>query len=143
MNTNQSQQAFLNGKVAFVTDDGTTISSHFGRAQYYEIITITNGTVTSRTCIPKDGHHTFGKSEDDHHNQNHRHRQMTESIRDCAILVARGMGRGAFEHLTSEGIDVILTDLKTIDEAVSALIAGTLQSNEKRLHEGGGAYHHH
>ena len=35
-------------KIAVVTDDGTTICQHFGRAQYYSIITIENGKVKGK-----------------------------------------------------------------------------------------------
>ena len=36
-----------NIKVAFVTDDGTTISQHFGRARYYEVLTVANNANNS------------------------------------------------------------------------------------------------
>ena len=35
-------------KIAVVTDDGTTICQHFGRAQYYSVITIENGKVKGK-----------------------------------------------------------------------------------------------
>ena len=49
-----------NATIAFVTDDGSTISSHFGRALYYEIITLQNGRVSDRKHVSKAGHHSFG-----------------------------------------------------------------------------------
>lgn len=127
-----------NGKVAFVTDDGSTISAHFGRAQYYEIVIIADGAVRERVRVPKAGHHSFG-----HHNlsEDHRHGKMVAPIQDCDILVARGMGQGAYDHLNALGITVYLTDVKTIDEALKALVEGTLQHNAKRLHAHGHAHH--
>ncbi len=125
-----------NQKIAFVTDDGNTISSHFGRALYYEVVTLTDGKVVSRERREKAGHHTFahGPHEHDH---DHTHGAMVAPILDCAVLVARGMGQGAHLHLQSAGIAPVLTDLHTIDEAVAAHVAGSLQSNPKRLHDHG------
>ena len=34
-------------KVAAITDDGKTISKHFGRAAYYLVATVENGAITS------------------------------------------------------------------------------------------------
>lgn len=134
---------FKNGKIAFVTDDGTTISSHFGRALYYEIVTVENGSVLKRERVPKAGHHSFAQSGGhDHGHTDHKHEQMTSSIKDCQLLVARGMGMGARQHLDRLGISVLLTDLKTIDDTINALVAGTAVHNEKRLHDHGHHHHH-
>jgi len=58
-------------KIASVTDDGITISQHFGRARYYEVITIENGIVISSERRSKTGHHTFAGNESQHnHEQN-------------------------------------------------------------------------
>ena len=35
-------------KIAAVTDDGKTISAHFGRARYYVVVTVEDGKVTER-----------------------------------------------------------------------------------------------
>ena len=34
--------------IAIATDDGITISQHFGRAMYYEVLSIENGKVVKR-----------------------------------------------------------------------------------------------
>jgi predicted Fe-Mo cluster-binding NifX family protein len=129
--------------IAFVTDDGSTISSHFGRALYYEMITLQDGKVTDRKRVSKAGHHSFGSEahgEQGHHDD-HKHATMTAPIAGVAVLVARGMGMGAQQHLVASGIQPILTDLHTIDEAVEHYIAGTLVDNPRRLHEHGPQHH--
>jgi predicted Fe-Mo cluster-binding NifX family protein len=124
-------------KIAFVTDDGETISAHFGRAAYYEVITVADGKVQHRERREKAGHHTFGAHE--HHGASHEHKHgaMIAPIADCRVLVARGMGMGAHQHLLALGITPVLTDLHTIDEAAMAYLAGTLSDNPKRLHDHG------
>lgn len=133
----------LNSTIAFVTDDGSTISSHFGRALYYEMITLQNGKVTDRKRVSKAGHHTFGPEapgEPGHHDD-HKHAAMTAPLAGVAVLIARGMGMGAQQHLVGSGIQPILTDLHTIDEAVEHYIAGTLIDNPRRLHDHGPHQH--
>ena len=134
--------------IAFVTDDGSTISAHFGRAQYYEIVTLADGAVSDRRRLPKAGHHTYGGGEDGHAGRGHdqqqteKHTAMTVPLAGVDVLIARGMGMGAQQHLTSSGIRTVLTDLHTIDEAVEHYLAGTLRDNPERLHRHGSHHGH-
>jgi len=133
-----------NIKVAFVTDDGTTISQHFGRARYYEVLTVANGAVTDRERREKAGHHTFagGDHQHEHHGAGHgldehsrgKHHTMTENVLDCQILVARGMGFGAYQHITDAKLKPIITHTTIIDDAVREIISGTIINHEERLH---------
>ena len=133
-----------NIKIAFVTDDGMTISQHFGRARYYEVLTVANGTVTNRERREKAGHHTFagGDHQQEHHGLGHgldtqsqeKHQTMTANVLDCELLVARGMGFGAYQHITGANIKPIITLTPKIDDAVREIIAGTIVNHEERLH---------
>jgi predicted Fe-Mo cluster-binding NifX family protein len=133
-----------NLKIAFVTDDGNTISQHFGRAQFYEVVTIENGSVVQRERREKAGHHTFHGQEEhgEHHGPGHgfdehsqgKHRMMTTTIMDCQMLVARGMGNGAYQHMVSANIKPIITSIPTIDNAVQEIIKGTIVNHEEKLH---------
>jgi predicted Fe-Mo cluster-binding NifX family protein len=133
-----------NVKVAFVTDDGNTISPHFGRAMYYEVLTINNGKITNRERREKAGHHTFYKHEEhrEHHGQGHgndehsqhKHHTMTANILDCGILVARGMGNGAFQHILNANIKPIITNTAKIDDAVQEIVNGTIVNHVEKLH---------
>lgn len=141
MNTDQHS-------IAFVTDDGATISAHFGRALYYEILLLDGGKVVGRRRVEKAGHHTWGgghHEEDGHghgHHQDHKHAAMTAPLAGVSVLVARGMGMGAQQHLLGSGIRPILTDVQTIDAAVEHYLAGTLADNPRRLHDHGHGHHH-
>jgi predicted Fe-Mo cluster-binding NifX family protein len=131
-------------KIAFATDDGNTISPHFGRAQYFEVVTVANGAVTNRERREKAGHHTFASVEghQHHHGDGHghdegarqRHTQIVSGITDCQIVVARGMGMGAYDHLTAAKITPILTANHTIDEAVREIVSGAIVNHAERLH---------
>jgi len=59
---------------------------------------------------------------------------MFENITDCDVLLGRGMGRGAQLGLQQIGLKPILTDIAEIDEAVQAVIDGTIVDNPDRVH---------
>ena len=124
-----------NTRLAVVTDDGMTVSSHFGRAPYYEILTTKDGIVTQRERREKHSPHATMEGQGSGH-QHHagNHSLMLAPIRDCQIVVARGMGLGAYEHLTSDGFAVFLTDLRTIDEVAQSAASETLDHNDARIH---------
>ena len=50
-------------KIAAITEDGTTISQHFGRAPLYCVITTEDGSIVDRETRPKAGHHTFAAGQ--------------------------------------------------------------------------------
>ena len=130
--------------LAAVTDDGITISQHFGRAKYYEVIFVENNKVVKRERREKMGHHNFANAEHHHHDHNgehgldesshNKHVSMAEAIKDCSILLARGMGYGAFQSLSQLDLKAILTDIKNIDDAVQSVIDGTIVNHTEKLH---------
>jgi len=131
-------------KIAVVTDDEKTISAHFGRAQYYVVVTIENGMVIRQETRPKANHSQFA-AEGHHHGEHgdshgsdpgsrRRHGMMMETIQDCEVLLARGMGQGAHNDLRENNIKPVLTDIQEIREAVDAYLAGKLIENLSRVH---------
>lgn len=131
-------------KVATITEDGNTISQHFGRAPYYLVATIEDGQIVNREIRNKLGHSHFvnlGHAEEQP-GQPHgldaashdKHLQMAETIADCEAVLCRGMGRGAYESMKIRGIRPVVTDIAIIDEAVMAYVAGTIEDQVERLH---------
>jgi predicted Fe-Mo cluster-binding NifX family protein len=132
-------------RIAAVTDDGVTISPHFGRARYYEVLTIENGAISKRERREKAGHQTFEKLAEHQHyhgdgpnqelERHHgKHDLMAATINDCDVVLARGMGYGAYEGMAQHNIKPILTDIGSIDEAVRAVMEGTIVDHSERLH---------
>jgi predicted Fe-Mo cluster-binding NifX family protein len=132
-------------KIAAVTDDGKTISQHFGRAKYYTVLTIENEQIIAREQREKMGHdhfageqhegekadprgHGFAPAEQD------RHFRMAEAIKDCKILLARGMGSGAYYNMEQVGITPVITTIVNIDEAALEAAAGTIVDHKEKLH---------
>jgi predicted Fe-Mo cluster-binding NifX family protein len=131
-------------KIAGITEDGITISQHFGRAPYYLVVTVENGKVTSQEKRDKAGHHTFGGHQEENlaPGEKHgydagaqtRHASMIDSITDCKVVLAGGMGWGAYDSLKNAGIETIVTDVKNIEEAVKLYLQGKLPNLMERLH---------
>ncbi|MFC1957792.1 NifB/NifX family molybdenum-iron cluster-binding protein [Chloroflexota bacterium] len=130
-------------KIAAITEDDITISQHFGRAPLYLVVTVEDGKIVSKETRNKTGHHTFAA----HHvelapGERHgydagaqvRHSSMMENIADCQVLLAGGMGWGAYEGLKSHGIEPVVTDVDDIEEAVRLYIEGKLENRMERLH---------
>ena len=129
-------------KIAAVTEDGVTISQHFGRAPYYVVLTVEDGQVVGREQREKvahgrgaDGHvHVEGQAHGFDAASQDTHGRMAAPITDCQVLLARGMGMGAFQSLTQAGIEPVITDIAAVDEAITAYVAGTLTNHTERLH---------
>lgn len=140
-------------KIAIVTDDGQSISQHFGRAAHYAVIEVRDGQVVGRELRDKAGHHTFHHLEHDHdHHSGERgmgahsadkHTLMVAAIQDCDMLVARGMGMGARVSMDQAGIETLLVDLSTIDQAMQALLEGRIAAHIHDQLCGGHDHDHH
>ncbi len=131
-------------KIAAITDDGRTISQHFGRAAHYLVATVENGRIIDRQLRDKLGHTHFANEPHPAEipGQPHgfdpiaqdRHARMAEAIADCEALLCGGMGAGAYESMRQRGIRPVVTDLSSIDEAVRAYVQGQLVDRVDRLH---------
>lgn len=134
----------LTMKIAIITDDGKTISPHFGRAPYYLVLAIEEGKVVNRETRDKMGHNQFSaqfhakKPHGAGHGMDsisHNKRvSVAESIADCKALLCGGMGMGAYESMRRLDIQPVVTDLRDIDVAVQAFLDGKLINHTELLH---------
>ena len=121
-------------KIAFVADDEQTISAHFGRAPYVVVVTVEAGQEVAREVRSKP-HNREGQHNQEHvRRHGHTRDDIAASMADCDVMVVRGIGRPAMGHAQTLGLQVILPREKHIDEALAAYLAGTLQSDERRIH---------
>jgi len=134
-------------KIAAVTEDGITISQHFGRAPYYLVVTVEDGKIVGRERRDKMGHAQFvgAPGAEEAHAEDPRghgfdpaaqgrHAQMVTAIADCEALLARGMGAGAYQSIQQAGVRPIVTDIANIDQAVQAYLDGQLVDHKEQLH---------
>jgi predicted Fe-Mo cluster-binding NifX family protein len=134
-------------KIAAVSDDGKTISQHFGRATQYVVVTAEGDKITSKEIRQKAGHAQFaGSGHQEEHScgchevhghqegAQERHSAMAQSITDVKVLLAGGMGWGAYESLKSYNIEAIITDVTDIEQAVKLYLKGELPNLMQKLH---------
>ena len=130
-------------KIAAVSEDGITISQHFGRAPFYIVDTIEEGKIVARERRDKLGHAQFRSEPHSEVNDarghgfgaesQSRHARMAAAIADCQVLLAGGMGAGAYESMKDAGVEPIVTDISEIDAAVRAYLEGRLVDHTERL----------
>ncbi len=134
-------------KIAVVTDTGSTISRHFGRAPYYLVFTVEAGKIIAQEQRAKPGHQQFAQGPQElheHHDHEqghgmdehsgHKHDQMLQPIQDCEVVIVRGMGRGAYLSIEEAHMRPFITDLDTAEAAVQAYLEGNLVDHPERLH---------
>lgn len=131
-------------KVAVITDDGKSISRHFGRAPFYLVAQIEDKKVTAKELREKLGHNQFsGEHTGEHHHaeghgsdpESHsKHGRMAAAITDCEALICGGMGMGAYQSMKLLNIRPIITELEDIDEALQAYLDGSLIDRTEMLH---------
>jgi predicted Fe-Mo cluster-binding NifX family protein len=137
-------------KIAVITEDGKTISQHFGRAPHYLVFTVENGEITHTEQRSKAGHQQFVTLHDHDHDHEHghgqgqghgfgagddaKHNQMVAPIADCEVLLVRGMGRGAHIAVTQANIRPIITVITDAEQAVRAYLDGSIVDHPEKLH---------
>jgi predicted Fe-Mo cluster-binding NifX family protein len=131
-------------RIAVISDDGASISQHFGRAPYYVVLTVEGNEIVDSETRPKAGHRAFaaqahpklapGERHGYDAGSQAKHQSMAETIADCDVLIAGGMGWGAYESLKGYGIRPIITDVADIREAVRRHLEGNLPDLMERLH---------
>jgi predicted Fe-Mo cluster-binding NifX family protein len=130
-------------KIAVVSEDEINISQHFGRAPYYVVLTVEGNKIVDSETRSKAGHHTFaaqrhprlapGERHGYDAGSQAKHQSMADIIADCEVLIAGGMGYGAYESLKGYGIQPIITDVGDIREAVLRYTHGNLPNIMERL----------
>jgi predicted Fe-Mo cluster-binding NifX family protein len=131
-------------KIAAASDDGFNISEHLGKAPYWVVLTVENGVIVDKEKRPKTGHHTFAAHEHpklapgERHGFDagspSRHASMAETISDCQVLLAGGMGWGAYEAMKKYNIEPIVTDVNNVYQAVFKYMKGKLPNLMEKLH---------
>ncbi len=122
-------------KIAVATEDGVRVSAHFGRAPYFEVLTIENGKVINQERRAKSFHQ--GDHSHSHHDQGggDTHASgMVSVVTDCSVIVAGGMGNPAYQSIQAAGLKALLTDMREIAQVGQAFAAGTLVNHPERIH---------
>jgi predicted Fe-Mo cluster-binding NifX family protein len=118
-------------RLAFPTDDGQTISRHFGQAKYFRVISLETGQAAGSELTEKASHQHGDHS---YLTEIHPGQQMIESVSECQMVVCGGMGTPAYDRATTSGWMVILTKELSIESVVQAYLSGTLENESRLVH---------
>jgi predicted Fe-Mo cluster-binding NifX family protein len=116
-------------KLAVPTQDGTSISGHFGRSKSFLVFEVEDHKIVGRSMRENTfTAHAKGECQGpEHHEQPHGHSEIVEALRDCEAVLCYGMGWRAAEALKEGGIQVfVLQEEVSPEEAVKRFVAGSL-----------------
>jgi len=114
-------------KIAIASDDKKTISYHFGRALGFMIFDIQNGKAVS-----EEYKENIGKNSGECGSCNHS--AMIKNVKDCKIVISYGMGQRIYDDLINSRITPIVTEEKTVKEALDKFLKDSLKNRLDKLH---------
>jgi predicted Fe-Mo cluster-binding NifX family protein len=140
-------------KIAIPTNDGYTISPHFGRSAGFLIVETEDGRIVSaelrrntmehsheaghghgqEPCANHEAAHGHAHEPCSNHEAGghaHGHASLTTLLADCETVLCAGMGMRAAEALKQAGVShIAVTSPGSIEEKVLSLLAGTLDTS--------------
>lgn len=121
-------------RIAVPTNDGASISEHFGRSASFLIFEIENGQIKSRELRTNGAEHSHAQGECDHtsaDNKSHSHAGILAALDGCEVVICAGMGQRAAEALKGCGTQIVVTSVASAEAAVSGHLAGKLSPTTK------------
>ena len=130
-----NENSSFSGKIAFATNDQTSITGHLGRCRSFMIVTIEENKISNKE--PRENvftHHRMHNQDNKHEHHHgegggHSHTGLIEGLKDCSYLVSKGGGWRVVEDLKQNNIIPIFTDIDLIDDAANKFINGELINN--------------
>ena len=115
-------------KIAFPTRDNETISRHFGKMTAMVVIDLEDSIETGRDIRDMASMPACGADSHD------RPDFVVGVLDDCDIVIANGVGTPLADRIRQEGTEVVLTRTRTIDEALTAYLDGTIRHESSLAH---------
>lgn len=119
-------------KIAVTYDENQNVFQHFGHTEQFKIYEVENNSVVSSRVLSSDGEG---------------HSELAQLLENENIdkLICGGIGGCAVNALGQAGIEIFAGISGSADEAVNALLNGTLEqtTSPNCSHHGEGHQHHH
>ena len=119
-------------KIGIASDDQLSIAQHFGRTRGFVIAEIEGGKITGKTYRENTFSMHMQGGEHQHGQHGNSHAGILTALSDCDAVLARGMGRRIYDDLRSASIESVITSETTVDGALAAYLAGTLEDNPEQ-----------
>ncbi|TWT76338.1 Dinitrogenase iron-molybdenum cofactor [Planctomycetes bacterium CA13] len=125
-------------KIAVASNDGVSISRHFGRSKWFIVFDIQNETIGNETLrANNETAHAKGECEGHHDHEHghheHGHHDIAIALADCTAVLCGGMGWRAADALRRAGTEPFVIDHQIIAnqllprQAVEQYIGGQLK----------------
>ena len=118
-------------KIAVPTNDGFSVSEHFGRSAGFLVFEIQDGRIVARETRANTMQHTHGQGGPHAEAEGaHSHTAILAALAGCDVVICAGMGWRAAEALKEGGVGtVIRTGPGPAEERVAAYLAGNLRDS--------------
>lgn len=111
--------------IAIASDDRSTIASHFGRTKGFVIFIIEDQKITHQ--IYRENTFTgHARGLSGHGEGVDKHGPILEALKDCGVVISRGMGRRIYNDLQEAGIEVFITDEDNVRGAAERYLKSEL-----------------
>jgi len=120
-------------RIAVPTNDGTSISEHFGRSAAFLIFETENGQIKSRRLQSDVSKHSHRQGECKHPAtdvHSHDHAGILTTLEGCATVICAGMGHRAAEALKGRGVQIVFAAPGPADATVAAYLGGKLSAKD-------------
>ena len=120
-------------KVGIASNDEHSIANHFGRTKGFIIAELLEGEVKSKEYrLNNFTHHSHQETHEHQGGHNHSHNSILSALKDCEVVISRGMGKRIYDDLREANIEEMITDIAGVDEAITAYLTGTLVDNPEK-----------
>ena len=120
-------------RIAVASDDGVSISSHFGRSAGFLIFDVADNKAVKFELRQNKNHHHHDQGDCDHSNHEHSahsHESFLTALHDCQAVICGGMGRRAVVDLAAKGIKPVITPQNIPAQSAAELyVAGKLDES--------------
>ena len=119
-------------RIAVPTNDGVSVSGHFGRSEAFLVFEVGDGRILGREVRSNTAQHAHaqgscGEGEGSH--EPHSHAGILSLLSACDVVICAGMGSRAAQALKESGITPIVADLRgSPEEVVGAYLKGDLNT---------------
>jgi len=118
-------------KLAFSSNDGTTISGHMGRAKGFVIVEVNDKGINSQTFVENKmdhgDHHHHHNHNHDHGGHHHSHAPIIDALRGVDAVFSHHIGPHLIAELDQNKIKAYLIREKEINQAAVKFINNQLE----------------
>ena len=124
-------------RIAVPTNDGITVSPHFGRSAGFLVFEIEERRIKSREMRTNQTQHSHAQGACGDHSggsEVQSHAGILSALAGCDVVICSGMGRRAAEALKAGGItEVVFTAPGPAEETVVTYLAGNLSVSDQHF----------